>query len=162
MSGAHDFDFLLGEPWNIHNRRRTNALEHDREGIWEEFEAHHIGVGKYLDGRTVIDLFEGGTFPGGEIRKGMTLRAFDEQTQLWSLMWLDNHNPPDFRPLLGRFDDGLGVFSQVIETPDGLPLHMRFTWDEITSYTARWQQAFSFDGGKNWETNWVMEFTRQQ
>jgi len=50
----------------------------------------------------------------------------------------------------------------VIEAPDGQPLHVRFTWDEITVDTARWQQAFSFDGGKTWETNWVMEFTRQR
>jgi hypothetical protein len=24
----------------------------------------------------------------------------------------------------------------------------------------RWEQAFSADGGANWETNWIMNFTR--
>jgi hypothetical protein len=24
----------------------------------------------------------------------------------------------------------------------------------------RWEQAFSADGGKTWETNWIMQFTR--
>jgi hypothetical protein len=161
MSGANDFDFLLGGPWHVRNRRRTNALYRDREGVWEEFEAHHSGGVKYLDGRAIIDQFEG-TFPSGEVRRGMTIRAFDEQTQRWSLVWLDNRNPPDFRPLVGTFEDGVGLFSQVIETPEGEELHVRFTWDEITAETARWQQAFSFDRGKTWETNWVMEFTRQQ
>jgi hypothetical protein len=157
MSGAHDFDFLLGT-WNIRNTRWTNALYRDREGIREEFEARHTGE-KYLDGRVIIDHFEG-TFPDGEIRKRMTIRAFDEETQQWSLVWLDNRNPPDFRPLVGSFKDGIGIFQQVIEAPDGKALHLRFTWDKITTNAARWQQAFSFDEGRTWETNWVMEFTR--
>jgi hypothetical protein len=160
MSGANDFDFLLG-PWHIHNRRRTNALDRQKEGVWEEFEAHHKGGEHFLDGRVIIDHFEG-TFPNGEIRRGMTVRAFDEQRQQWSLVWLDNRNPPDFRPLVGTFEESIGTFSQVIEAPDGAELHVRFIWDEITANTARWQQAFSFDGGKHWETNWVMEFTRER
>jgi hypothetical protein len=91
----------------------------------------------------------------------MTIRAYDEETQQWSLVWLDNRNPNDFRPLIGKFENGIGVFKQVAEKPDGKPLLMRFTWDEITENTARWQQAFSFDDGKNWDTNWIMEFTRR-
>lgn len=101
-------------------------------------------------------------FPSGEKWLGLAIRTFDQQKKQWSIRWLDNRNPPDFRPLVGKFEDGVGLFSQVIETPDGQPLHVRFTWDEITANTARWQQAFSFDGGKHWETNWMMEFTRER
>jgi hypothetical protein len=100
-------------------------------------------------------------FPDGEIRKGMTIRAFDDETQQWSLVWLDNRNPPDLRPLVGTFEYGLGQFYQELEAPNGHPLQIRFTWDEITEERARWQQAFSFDGGKSWDTNWVMGFTKQ-
>lgn len=107
-----------------------------------------------------IGHFEG-IFPDGEVRKGMTIRAYDEETKQWSLVWLDNRNPHDFRPLIGKFENGIGVFNQVVEPPDGKPLHMRFNWDEITENSDRWQQAFSFDGGNNWDTNWIMEFTRK-
>jgi NIPSNAP len=31
----------------------------------------------------------------------------------------------------------------------------------VTSATPRWEQAFSVDGGKTWETNWIMDFTRE-
>lgn len=158
-SGIHDFDFLLA-PYTIRNRRRTNAMYPDRVGVWEEFEARHTGAAHY-DGKVIIDHFEG-TFPDGAVRKGMTIRAFNEETQQWSLVWLDNYNAPDFTPLLGAFENGIGRFSQVIEAPTGGPLHVRFTWDEITADTARWQQAFSFDEGRTWDTNWVMEFTRER
>lgn len=159
LSGKQDFDFLVGS-WTINNRRRTHALYPDSDGVWEKFEANHIGE-KYLDGKVIIDHFEG-TFPDGEIRKGMTIRSYDDEKKQWSLLWLDNRNSPDLKPLVGTFEDGIGQFNQVIEAPEGKPLHVRFTWDEITEGRARWQQAFSFDLGETWDTNWVMEFTKQR
>ncbi len=157
MSGINDFDFLQGS-WSIHNRRRTNAFRPENEGVWEEFAATHTGV-KYLDEKVNIEFFEG-TFPGGEVRKGLTIRTFDPQSQQWSIRWLDNHNPHDFSPLVGGFRDGIGLFYQEVEAPDSQSVHVRFTWDNITEHTARWQQAFSFDGGKTWDTNWIMDFIR--
>lgn len=39
---------------------------------------------------------------------------------------------------------------------------VRFEWTRPHSDAPRWEQAFSPDGGRTWETNWVMNFTRQQ
>jgi hypothetical protein len=33
-------------------------------------------------------------------------------------------------------------------------------WSQITPKSARWEQAFSYEAGKTWDTNWVMEFRR--
>ena len=47
-----------------------------------------------------------------------------------------------------------------IEALRGKPIKVRFQWSKITQSTAQWEQAFSPDGGRTWETNWVMQFTR--
>ena len=43
---------------------------------------------------------------------------------------------------------------------NGKPARTRYTWSQITAKSARWEQAFSYDAGKTWDTNWVMEFRR--
>lgn len=159
MSGVKDFDFLLGS-WNILNQRRTNPFSPTKDGVWEEFSAHSTSA-KQLDGRVRVEQYEA-TFPNGQLVLGLTIRAFDETTQQWSIVWLDNRQSPDFTPLLGKFTDGVGEFYQTIPSPlDGKLVHVRFIWDNITEETARWQQAFSFDEGQTWDTNWIMEHIRQ-
>ena len=37
----------------------------------------------------------------------------------------------------------------------------RFIWTATSRDACRWEQAFSVDGGRAWETNWIMSFTRQ-
>jgi hypothetical protein len=39
-------------------------------------------------------------------------------------------------------------------------IYIRFLWMHDSENTARWEQAFSDDGGKTWETNWIMEKER--
>jgi hypothetical protein len=46
------------------------------------------------------------------------------------------------------------------DTFRGKPIKVRFTWSRITPNAAHWEQAFSPDGGKSWETNWEMDLTR--
>jgi hypothetical protein len=43
---------------------------------------------------------------------------------------------------------------------DGRPIRVRFTWSETQGDAPVWEQAFSADAGRTWETNWVMHFTR--
>jgi hypothetical protein len=47
------------------------------------------------------------------------------------------------------------------ETYDGTAITVRFTWFGITGNSARWEQAFSADEGKTWETNWIMQLSRR-
>jgi hypothetical protein len=61
--------------------------------------------------------------------------------------------------MLGEFHGNVGIF----EGPDelrGEPILVRCTCSRISQTRARWEQAFSEDGGETWETNWTMELTR--
>ena len=59
----------------------------------------------------------------------------------------------------GTFEDGVGTF-YADETLRGRPIKVRFIWSAITPDAARWEQAFSPDGGATWEVNWITDFAR--
>ena len=155
LSGAHDFDFLIGE-WRVYSRRLKERLAGSQD--WEEFDGT-IRAAKTLDGLGNVDDTIFNT-PGGAYR-GMAPRAYDPKTGLWAIWWIDGRNPHGAvdPPVRGRFENGVGTF-YADDTLRGKPIKVRFTWSHITPTTARWEQAFSSDGGKNWETNWTQRLER--
>jgi hypothetical protein len=42
----------------------------------------------------------------------------------------------------------------------GRQIIVRYVWSEITANSAHFEQSFSPDGGKTWETNWIATDTR--
>ena len=62
-------------------------------------------------------------------------------------------------PVIGRFENGEGRFEGV-DVDDGRPVKVVYLWKDITVDAAHWSQAFSYDDGANWETNWTMTFAR--
>jgi hypothetical protein len=95
------------------------------------------------------------------VTHGVALRAYDPTTEQWAIWWIDSRNPLGALdpPVKGRFDNGVGAFYSD-GTLDGKPIRTRFIWSKITPTSARWEQAYSSDAGKTWETNWTMEFRR--
>ena len=155
VSGVHDFDFYMGK-WRVHHRRLKDRLSGSDE--WQEFEGTSEawpllgGAGNVDD--NVLEL------PAGTYR-AVSLRSFDPDTNQWSIWWLDGRNPrgPLDPPVVGGFKDGIGTFL-ADDTFDGKPIIVRFIWSDLTETSTRWEQAFSPDGGKTWEVNWIMESTR--
>lgn len=148
----NDFDFLVGH-WDVHNRRRTDFL--DPQSPWEEFPAVSR-ASRHFDGGANFDEID---FPTRGYR-GLTLRLYDPAAELWSLYWSSSRAGTLFPPVVGRFTDGRGEFHGD-DSHDGRPVRVRFLWSGITPESARWEQAFSTDGGTTWLTNWVMELTRR-
>jgi hypothetical protein len=155
LSGLHDFDFLAGE-WRAHHRRLKDRLLGSHE--WIEFDgtsrAELLMNGYANMDENVLDL------PGGGY-DGVTLRAYDPKTGDWEIWWLDSRNPHGDLdpPVKGHFDHGIGTF-YADDTLRGKPIKVRFIWHNLTPATSHWEQAFSPDGGKTWETNWTTDFER--
>ena len=145
-----DFDFLIGS-WKVANRRLTQRLVGSQE--WEEFAAESV-VWSLLDGAANIDQF---TFPDGT--SALTLRLYQPDRKQWSLNWATSAEGTLFPPVIGAFTDGVGLFYGD-DVHDGTPVRVRYIWSDITPTSARWEQAFSVDQERTWETNWIMELER--
>lgn len=149
---TRDFDFWMGR-WIAHNRRLRQRLAGSDE--WDEFEATVVAR-PLLDGLGNEDEFR--TDHAGGFA-GMSLRFFDPETRKWSIYWADSRRPGLLDPpVIGSFSGDTGVFEGE-DVFEGRPIIVRFLWSGVTTQTPRWEQAFSDDGGRTWETNWVMEFT---
>ena len=151
--GSRDFDFLVGR-WRVHNRRLLHRLK--QSSAWEEFEAT-VSFRLILGGLGNVDEFETDHWTPRFF--GMSLRLYNPATRLWSIYWADNRSGALLPPVTGAFSDGVGVFEGADEC-GGQPVISRFTWSEITDTSARWEQAFSPDARRSWETNWIMQFHR--
>lgn len=150
----NDFDFLVGH-WTVRHRRLKERLASCTE--WEEF-GGTCSLRPILDGQANVDdnLLD---MPSGTYRAA-SIRAYDPATRRWSIWWLDSRHPHDLgTPVVGAFKDGTGTFF-ADDVLNGQPIRVRFLWTDITPSSARWQQAFSNDGGATWETNWIMDFQR--
>lgn len=151
-TAARDFDFFMGS-WHVANRRLKRRLAGSDD--WEEFTATAVAQ-PILDGFGNQDVFTT-DHDGGFV--GMSFRFFDPERERWSIYWADSRRPGELDPpLFGHFDGSSGVFHGE-DVFRGRPILVRFVWSDVTTPTPRWEQAFSDDGGRTWETNWVMEFT---
>jgi hypothetical protein len=149
--GMPDFDFAIGT-WNVVNRTLTSAFTSSTD--WVSYPST-VTCWSIFDGNGTLDEV---IFPTKGTR-GMTLRLFDRELKEWSIYWADSRTGQLGPPVTGTFTDGRGDFYGD-DILDGKPIRVHFGWSDITPTSARWEQAFSPDGGRTWEPNWVMEFTR--
>ena len=152
--GQHDFDFYIGT-WKLHSRRLRNPLT--GSNTWVEFEGTSIAH-KVWGGRADMDETEFDE-PAGHIQ-GLTVRLYDPSTRLWSIYWANSRRGNiSLPPTVGRFVDGRGEFYD-FEVYEGKAVLVRYLWFNIKPESNRWEQAFSQDGGKTWETNWTIDSER--
>ena len=153
QKGANGFDFLIGD-WTVKHHRLEKRLAGST--TWRIADATDSVMKTHL-GRGNIGRFRRAL--NGAPYEGMTIRIFNPETKLWSIYWIDTINHRVEPPVHGAFEKGVGVFEGEDEW-EGRPVKVRFIWSDITERSARWEQAFSIDGGKTWEVNSIMEFTR--
>jgi len=155
QDGRADFDFLIGR-WHDHHRRLRERLKGSTS--WEEFEGTTVhrnilgglgNISEHVLHRASVGL------------EAVSLRFFDPKSQQWSIYWADGVRGTLETPMIGGFTQGRGEF-YAQEVFEGRHIFSRFIWSDITPTSCHWEQAFSEDGGKNWETNWIWDLIRQQ
>lgn len=152
--GQHDFDFEVGS-WKIHLKRMLHPLTGSSQ--WIEFDGTSV-TRQLWDGRAEIEEFETDG-PSGRV-EGMTLRLYDPKAHQWSLYWANGKTGQlAFPATVGEFRNGVGEFYDQ-EAFNGREILVRYQWSKITLDSAHFEQAFSDDGGKTWEVNWITDQTR--
>jgi hypothetical protein len=152
--GAHDFDPLLGNfTFQLHYMLHPLTSTPD----WTDM----TGTGacyKVWDGRANLDTVELDSANGAHM-EGLTLRLYDREARQWRLYWANSRVGRLDPPQVGDFRDGHGDF-YTTDTINGKTTLIRFDWTRMASGTPHFEQAFSPDGGKTWEVNWITNQTR--
>jgi len=153
--GQHDFDFEIGT-WNTHLWRLVDPLTGSTK--WVEYEGTSV-VRKIWNGRAnLVELVADG--PAGHF-EGLNLRLYNPQSRQWSLNFANSKGGTLSQPTIGEFKNGRGEFFDTEPSgPNGRTVLVRFVISDITPGSCRFEQAFSDDGGKTWEVNWIAIDTR--
>jgi hypothetical protein len=153
--GQHDFDFHLGQ-W----KSDITRLQHPLTGstTWIKC-AGTLSARKVWDGRAQLEELEADC-PAGHI-EDLLLFLYNPQSHQWSLNSAAVGDGVIGRPMFGEFKNGRGEFYDQEPFKDRLIL-VRQVWSDITATSHHFEQAFSDDGGKTWETNFRATLTRAE
>jgi len=151
--GSHDFDFEIGR-WKTSVKRLANPLSGSTS--WVAYEGVTT-VRPIWGGRAnLVELEMDG--PKGHFR-GLNLRLYDPVSRQWSLTFANAASGTLNTPAVGAFEHGRGEFYDQ-EMLDGRAILVRFVISDITNDACHFEQSFSADGGRTWETNWLAVDTR--
>jgi hypothetical protein len=156
--GQHDFDFLVGS-WKFHLKRLKRRLAGSTE--WVEFNGTTV-CRKVLDGRAEVEEMNVESADKHIHIQGLALRLYNPESHQWSIYWANAADGVlEQNPMVGQFSNGRGEFynQQVYE---GRAIYARFVWSGVTTNSPHFEQSFSADGGKTWETNWITDQTREK
>jgi hypothetical protein len=151
--GAGDFQFDIGK-WRTHSSRLLHPLTGARD--WVAMDGYTI-VRPIWDGRANLAEFAADG-PAGHLEL-IALRTYNPGAHQWSIYFASPGSGKLATPSIGAFQRGRGAFYDH-ERVNGQSVWVRFMIWGITPDAAQSEQAFSADGGKTWETNWVNHYTR--
>jgi hypothetical protein len=151
--GQHDFDFDLGT-WKTHSSRLMHPLTGSKD--WKDMDGITV-VKKVWGGRANIAEYKADG-PAGHVEL-LSLRWYNPAAHQWNLDFATPNVGVLGVPGVGEFHEGRGDFYDQEEI-NGKYVLVRFSIWGIGSDKGQSEQAFSDDGGKTWEVNWVNKYER--
>jgi len=154
--GQKDFGWEFGT-WTTKVKVRRNPLSGEAPA-WVDYAGTSV-IKPLSDGRSnAVELSVAG--PSGKI-EGLSLRLYNPQSRQWSLNFASYRNGMLTAPVYGSFDaKGRGTFYGQ-DMLDGRAIMVRFVITRPSANEARFEQAYSADGGVSWEDNWIAVDTRR-
>jgi hypothetical protein len=154
--GQHDFDWEIGN-WTTNVRVRTNPLSGEPPK-WAQYQGTSV-VRSLLGGRA--NFVELSVQSSASRIEGGSLRLYNPKARQWSLNYANLRNGMLTAPVYGGFDGrGRGVFYGQ-DMLDGRAILIRFVVIQVSGKEARFEQAYSADGGASWENNWIAVDTKR-
>lgn len=153
--GQQDFDWEIGA-WDTRLKRLREPLSGKTQ--WLDYAG--TSVIKPLMGKraNLVELDVRGA--AGHIA-GVSLRLYQPKTGQWTLHFANLANGMMTDPMTGAFHQGQGIFHGQ-DTVNGRNVFVRFLIIPVSTDEVRFEQAYSADGGKHWETNWIAVDTRRK
>ena len=143
--GQHDFDFLVGT-WKFHLKRLKRRLAGSTD--WVEFDGTTV-CRKVLDGHAEVEEMNVESADKHTHIQGLALRLYNPGAHQWSIYWVNGADGVlEPNPMVGEFNNG------------GRAVYARFVWSGVNTNSPHFEQSFSADGGKTWETNWITDQTK--
>jgi len=151
---VHDFDFEFGPTWTAHLRLLRHRLvgAHD----WVDFHGtlltHKLWSGQGNMSELVVTN-------GKTNIVGGALHLYNPDTHQWSVWFANAITGTLGVPGVGHFANGEGVLYDR-EPYNGKMVYVRQIFSNMSAHTFNFDQAFSVDNGKTWETNLTIRYTR--
>jgi len=155
-NGWGGYDFLIGD-WKAHLRKLEKPLSGST--TWLEYWGTSK-TRKIANGRGNFEDFDVSTKDGKRI-DGQTLRLYNPKSGEWSIYLVNAAEGSLGLPAtIGKFKNGVGELYDY-EVFGGRAIFVRYTWMAQGKDKAHFVQAFSVDGGRTWEDNWVLDLVRE-
>lgn len=154
--GRHDFDFEVGR-WRAHVKTLGHRLSHSND--WDELSGTVVTrTLPMLEGWNESEMQVDSPKSGRHIAL-LAVRLYNPSTHQWAVYGSSIKTGVFDPPMIGQFRNGRGEF-YAQDTLDGRPIFVRFIWQRIDANRTKLEQAYSDDGGKTWETNWIYDGER--
>ena len=131
----------------------TAAWPGPKEG---EIQKGSNSITRILDGCIVQETFDGGK---DSPLRGHSVSVFDMQSGKWKQTWVDNQG--SYLDFVGEFKDGQMILGREFRKADGTKIMHRMVFKNITPNSFDWSWEASKDGGKTWQVQWPIKYTRK-
>ena len=153
--GQHDFDFEIGK-WKAHVKRLGHRLSGGND--WEEY-GGTVVTSPFMDGRGNLSEMNVESATSHVRIQIIAVRLYNPTSRQWSIYGASAKTGVFDPPQIGQFDGRHGEF-YATDRFEGRAIYIRYVWQNVSQTATHFEQAFSADGGKTWEVNWIYDGTR--